>query len=472
MKLIRSISIFVLIAMLSACSQGPHTDPRPKLPSAPAAPPTPTVGNDLQTSEGLAIFNKGATEYFAHTDSRNFEMAGDSEFKRVNVIMAAPASGKCFDALIPFEKIDATSTLAVLTPARIRCEYSGGEELPTATLAGTETRGVFEPFSSTAEMVPGDSPRQTYDMTTDGTTAYWFETASTSLSHDEWRLFAADLRTGRSRLLLKAEDGLGLAGPLPVTSKTNLTIREGRLYFIGYFPTDQYYKKVEAQTVDPEGWEPGDFIQGVLSVKSDGTDLTVAGESIFDFDFTDEHIAYVKFAESNTSFPTPEGTRETTPSSSPRYIAVASSGEDIVAEDSGSSDGTFHTELAIGNFRTSGSSISFTRGLTAYVLNTKTRNVDIVDLTSVIDSAAKNTPVSEAPASITDLIYADGQVALLVKSEGTDEIEHFVVTYSFEDAKGKVYSTQFSPYSLGTERDKFTFRVDVGEIATYSIPNL
>lgn len=459
--------------MLAACSSATQDAPQPSISSTTptTTSSTSTDKTDLPTSEGLTIFDKAAGEYPAQIDSSRFEIADFNSHKKSDILMEAPSDGKCYDLVDPSGRVDDTTLLATLTPAKVRCEYDGGEELPASTLMGIQKDGEFVPFSSTAKLVPHDTPRQVYDMTSDGTTAYWFETASTSLSHDEWRLFAADLKTGDSRLLLTAEDGLDLAGPLPVSAKTNLTFHEGRLYFIGYYPTEQYFEKVDSQNVDPEGWEPGDFVQGVLSVKTDGTDLAIAGESIFDFGFTESKIAYVKLVDVTRSYLTPEGTRESTEAAYPKRIVVAAGGvEEVLVEDVGSSDGTFHSEIAITNFQTDDRFISFSRGLTAYLLDVQSQEVDIVDLASTINLIAENTSDIEPSARITDLIYSDGQFAMIVNSEDTEEVENFVVVYDLGDKTGKIFPTDSNPYMLGVDRNEFTFRLDTGEIATYTIP--
>lgn len=459
----------MLVVLLGACTQPASPTADPNTPTSSA--PQPSV-NALHTNEGLMIFGKNADEYLSDAVSDEFSVASSKDFVRTGTIMKKPESGKCFDTIAPYGSIDASTSMAVLAPAQIRCEYDGGEEMPTSTLTGLVKNGVFTPFSSTAHFVPSDTPRQTYDMATDGQNVYWFETASTSLSHDEWRLFAADIETGKSKLLLTAEEGLQLAGPLPVAAKTNLTYREGRLYFGGFFPTEQYYAKVEAQQIDPEGWAPEDFTLGVLSVNTDGTDLAVAGESISSFGFTEEHIAYVKLAPGTLSFLTPEGTREDTPEDVPRYIALAAEGtEEKIVEDLGSSDGMIHSENKLANFRVQGNIVTFTRGLTLYVLDVVSRDVEIVDLMNPIEAAAENAPIAESRAKIEELIYLKGRAVVSVSLDSVEDSEFMLVVYDTNTRTGTTYRSEAKPYKLRDDQGKIAFHIENGDIDTYSLPD-
>lgn len=461
------IPVVLVTALLGACSG--ETAPEVKPTNSSSAPVA--SGNDLVSSEGLSIFGKPAADYQAQSSADVFTVGDLDAVVRAETIMEQPKDGKCFDAVVPYGSIDESTTMAVLTPAEIRCEYDGGEELPTSTRTGLVVQCDFEPFDSTEGLVPGDSPRQTYDMASDDKNVYWLETASTSLSHDEWRLFSADIETGSSRLLLTAEEGLGLQGPLPVTAKTNLTYRDGRLYFLGYFPTEQYFAKADRGEVDAEGWEEGDFVQGVLSVKTDGTDLTIAGESIFDFGFNKEHITYIKFGPSTLSFLTPEGGREQTQADVPGYIAMsAGETESVLVEDTGFSDGSFHSEMTIANFRADEDSIVFTRGVTAYVLDVLTGDAAIVDVAQILERSATGKPLAEAPAEVTDVIHVQDRLVLIVKSESEDDIEHFIVDYDVQAEQGKIYPSSGTPYALREEHGDVTFRLDTGEIAAYVIP--
>lgn len=459
-----------------------------------SAEDTATAGNDLASSEGLQIFGKPAQTYSVQSDLGQFEHADPQELKQIATIMKAPKDGICFDSVTTHDRIDDTTRLAILTPAKVRCEYDGGDAIPASSLVGLQVDGTFRPFTSSEPLVSGDGPRRIYDITTDGTNAYWLETESASL-YNTWRLFGADLQKGYPRLLLTAEFSFGLGGPLPASDQPNLTYHDGRLYFVSSFPTDQYYLKEKSEQLDPESWEPGDFTQGIVAATPDMSDLSFIAESVSHFGFTDQHIAYVKTATSDTTFIDDGGVRTKNQRDIARSIVIASEGsegsEEILVEDLGSADGSFHEELRISNFRTDGNVITFTRASTAYVLDVETRAVTIVDLAEVVGSvaesasaeassetgsskegsAATDSQLAEDPARILDLIHADGRLAAIVEPQPSEPGGRALVTYDLNDRSGKVYPPVFRPYSLEADQSQITFRIDDGDITTHEIPN-
>jgi len=460
-----SASLVIVFSLLvTGCTQSP----------APNTSQTATAtginipdGNQLSSSEGLTIFGKPGRSIPLTVEPTHFQSSPPSLIKKSWVVRKQPQEGRCTDSISIQTRIDSNTLLASRTPAAVICTYNGGETLPASDDVGILANGKFNAFSSTSNLVPNDAPRQAYDFAFDGDSVYWLETESTSLYFDQWRIFTANLSDKKSKLLLKAEDGLGLNSPLPAVYQTHLTVKEGRLYFQSMIPTSQYFEKVEQGAIDPEGWEDGDFQQGLLSVKTDGSDVRMAGENIAEYAFLDNAIVYSKYATGQVGTLSPEGTRDTQNDSVVTGIYSASNGsEKLLVEDSGMPDGSYYAENRIHNLHTSDGLLVFTRDSTLYVLNTKDQNVQLLDVASLsMDDETGYTP------NIVEAAITHGMVALTVSTSPSGGQADSLVIF---DTVGKTVHTlkpPTAPYLLGTDGDQFRFSLeDENEVAIYTVP--
>ncbi|WP_029291326.1 hypothetical protein [Cellulomonas sp. HZM] len=82
----------------------------------------------------------------------------------------------------------------------------GTEKTVKWSRMGTWDGRRFEPFDSTASLVPGDTPRGGSSAVAEGRWVVWMETSSLNIGIGRWRIFAADASTGKVHLVAKFED--------------------------------------------------------------------------------------------------------------------------------------------------------------------------------------------------------------------------------------------------------------------------
>jgi len=124
-----------------------------------------------------------------------------------DVLSKLQPTGTCTDTLAPGALFDDGAWFTGIAPGAV-CSWQGDGPLPASGQVGIVPKGstTAHLWASTAALVPGDHHRQVTRSTVSGSWAVWSETESTNLYYDNWRVFAADRRTGKPHVVATAEE--------------------------------------------------------------------------------------------------------------------------------------------------------------------------------------------------------------------------------------------------------------------------
>jgi len=155
------------------------------------------------------------------------DAAGSNDF---DLVSRLEGSSACKDSVSPGALFDDGAWFALIVPGAI-CSWQGNGPLPASGRVGIVSKGSTapRPWAPTSGLVPGDHHRQVTRSPVSGDRAVWFETTSTDLGDDNWRLFAADRRTGEPHVVATAEELTG-GKQLPFSEAT-ATVYRHRVYW-------------------------------------------------------------------------------------------------------------------------------------------------------------------------------------------------------------------------------------------------
>ncbi|WP_148284062.1 hypothetical protein [Luteimicrobium xylanilyticum] len=147
-----------------------------------------------------------------------------------SVVSRLQTTGTCTDTLAPGALFDDGAWFTGVTPGAA-CSWQGDGPLPASDRVGVVQEGstTAHLWASTVTLVPGDHHRQVTRSTVSGDWAVWSETESTDLYYDNWRVFAADRRTGKPHVVATAEEFTG-GKKLPFYEAT-YTIYQDRVFW-------------------------------------------------------------------------------------------------------------------------------------------------------------------------------------------------------------------------------------------------
>lgn len=412
------------------------------------------VSNMLKSSVGLTVLGQSASAFPLAADSQRFGQGNPVYFTTEELTSARSSDGTCNDTISLHGPAGPDTQLATKIPAEVVCDLENPDN-PEINHAGVQSEGVFHRFDSTASLVPGDGPRQTYALASDGTTAYWFESVGIQAGSYGWRLFAADLSTGKSQLIARVEDAFDIkSATMPDVMEPMLTEHNGRLYFLATSPTEQYRDRMTDPKADPDEWADGDFEQGLFSLNVDGSDLQLVKQQVGWFRFSDSALVYTHIEEA----PTGESTEDTTATITTEIRWDEDGTETVVAKDIGDTDGAHAREQLIKNVSVNGTSVAFTRGATLYVADTATAQVELIQVTSLLSSIPTDGLLRLDNVEVSELALGSEDVAILLTYDTTDRLGNVLVTYDYVANEGTHYELESEPYQLAYENGQFSYR--------------
>ncbi|WP_435299226.1 hypothetical protein [Timonella sp. A28] len=441
---------FLLVATLLGCS--PATDSSTS--STTSKPST----NTLKTSEGLTIFGKEAQSYSLTLDGKDFQRGDEAAISKTGLSMSA-YSTPCTGHIRHETQIDKITYLAVKVPKKNVCDAEARELNPDAEQAGVDVSGKFTPFTSTEKLVPGDKPRMVIDMGADEKTVYWLETDAASQYQDTWRLFSADLDSKKSKVLLTAEDALDLHSALPTTYAPYVAVKDDRVYFTSYIPSDAYREKAESGRTSIDDWDEKDFIHALVSVKTDGSDFRIEAKNVHEFDFSQQGVAYITSERDEIKQDSEEAESDVVEGEIGNTVYSMVAGESSeVAKNSEIAGGFISPQNQINAFAAVGDTLTFSRGTTVYAANIATQQVDIVDVQSLFDTAFATKPNIEIPDSITEIALNKTHSAFLLDSASPDaEEKSFLFIYNNAEKTGTYYLLPSTASFLEATDERVTF---------------
>jgi|GEM_PF-3591647 len=441
------------------------------------ADPTAT-GNGLKTNEGVTIFGAPASS-FPKVEHPTFTETANM-MQPVATLQKMSPDGEFEKGLFLYGRVSATKQLAVQTPAPSELLESIGEDYAVSVpdrpgvITGNPLKsGKFTPFGSTARLVPGEGPRDTSGLVTDGTNAYWLESHASSWYFDDWRLFSANLTTGTPRLLLTAQSALGIDSHILEPNITNLQIQDGVLYFISSVPTHEYRAQVASGKIDPDDPDESGFRPALVSVNTKGKEFTVIAENVRDFALTPSGPVYFSSATVQATSLSEDGSLTSSPSNLATSLsATFSAHATIIATDAGRTDGTYSSESALSNLSAHGNTVVYTRGATLYILDMAQKSVQQVDLLTLLPQLASSASPQVVPLRVNETAVTDGVVALLLSTEPASVGRaDSIVVYQIASATGTFLQQLDGPFNLQVDGSTFTFTM-TGEsgLTRYSVP--